>query len=428
MANRYGYMPNVNHIIGPNGRTIPVDSNNPLSIAGAGEGGAVGVGPASPLGVFPVAQLNTLLDGKTLNRQYNELWEQAGTGTPTFQTNKLNMAVASGEWYVYQTRRFYPYFSGKPQKVEMTFDKFAPEANVTKRVGYFSSNTASPYDSTYDGFYLESGNGTIRFVLKNAGTTIYDVDITNWAFYDNIEDYQNLSEWDNFTVIEFNFLWLGGAYLEMKIVTQSGFTTAHSLIHAGTSQDVFLASPNQPARYEIRSTTGTGSFRAICSQIATSGSVAESSYSKSINTGSTALNFAAIGTTYALLGVRKQASLRTNPVRIINADIHVSSSDTVLWTLQINPTLSAGLTYGAFPNSAFEYAPGTGAITVTGAGIVIACGYLVQNDSIQAGLFNDNYLSWFSGSLSGTQDQYVLCITPISVNVNAFGAMTLFEG
>lgn len=441
MAYRYGYMPNVNHTIGPNGRTLPVDSNNPLSVELSGEtptgeqadvvvtpSGALKVDALTPFGNLPVSQLNTLMDGKTLNREFDELWEQAGTGTPTFETNKLDMEVAAAEWFVYQTRRFYPYFSGKAQKIELTFDNFAPEANVTKRAGYFSSSTVSPHSATLDGFYLESSGGTISFVIQRAGTTILNVDIADWDGYDLLDTYQTLSNWNNFTVIEFNFLWLGGAYIELRLVTPQGFTTVHSFVYAGTAQDVFMQSPNQPARYEIRSTTGTGNFRAICSQIATSGSINESAYSKSVNTGHLPINLVTVGTTYPLLAIRKTAALRANPIRITNADCLLASADTIRWSIQINPTLSAALTYAAVTGTAFDSAVGDGAITVTGDGIIIASGYLVQADSIQAALFRDNYLSWLSGAIDGVQDEYILCITPVTNNVNVHGALSVFEG
>ena len=423
---------NVIHML-QNGRLIPVTQETPLPIQIA-SGQEIGSNPVqvdvgNPFQVLPVSQLNTLRDGKVLNRLFTELNEIAGTGTPTHQTNKINLAVTSGQWLVHSAKRFSPYFSGKPQKIELTFDKFAPEANVTKRVGYFSSNTTTPFASTYDGFWLESGNDTIKLVVSRAGTTVYDVDITSWLNYDNLGDYQSLATWDNFTVIEFNFLWLGGAYLELRLVTNTGFITAHKLIYAGTAQDVFIQSPNQTVRYEIRSTTGSGNFRYICNQVATSGSIDESFITKSVNTGATSINLATATTKYPLLAVRKNASYRQNPVLLIDVDVFVTTiSDNILWSLEINPTLSAPLTYNSVSNSAIQYAVGNGTITTTGAGIVISSGFLSSGQKLNPGVFNRNYLSWLSSALDGTPDSYVLSITPISANVNLHAAMTLGEG
>lgn len=382
----------------------------------------------TPVGSLPVSQLTTLFDGKTLNRLFPEMFEAVGTGTGTFQTNKYNMAVTSGQYEIYQSRRFLPYYSGKPQKVELTFDNFAPETNVIKRAGYFSSNTSAPYNSTLDGFFLESSGGTITFNIFNNGSTIVSTDITNWTGYDLLNGYQTLSNWDNFTVIEFNFLWLGGAYIELRLVTSEGFTTVHKLVYAGTAQDVFLQSPNQPVRYEIRSSTGSGNFRAICSQVATSGSVNESAFNRSQNTGHVAITYPTVGTKYPLIAIRKGATYRDNPIKIVMADILVSSSDIVRWTLEINPTLSGALTYNAEPNSGAEIAIGSSATTVTTTGIRVASGYLVQNGRIQPEVFESNFLSWLSGSITGTQDQYIFTVTPTSPNINVFGQITWGEG
>lgn len=395
---------------------------------GATAEGALLTSVVSPTGVLPVAQLTTLHDGKILNKLFPTINEIQGTGTGTFQTNKYNMAVTSGQWLVHQTKRFLPYYSGKPQKVELTFDKFAPEANVVKRVGYFSSNTTTPFNTTYDGIWLESGGGTIRMVIQRAGVTVMDQDISTWSGYDVLNGYQDLARWDEFTVIEFNFLWLGGAYIELRLVTDGGFTTVNSFVYAGTSQDVFIQSPNQPVRYEIRSTTGTGSFRYICNQVATSGSINESGLSTAITTGTTPINITSIGTKYPIMAVRKQLAYRDNPVRILTANLFVTSADQILWTMEINPTLSAALTFNTVANSAVESANGNGTITVTAPGTIIAADYTSQLTRIPVEIFKDNYLSWLGGTLAGVQDSYVLCATPLTVNVSTHAAMILMEG
>ncbi|MFM7856798.1 MAG: hypothetical protein ACKO96_33940, partial [Flammeovirgaceae bacterium] len=110
-------------------------------------------------GRIRVSQLTTLGDYKILGADKTFLIESAGTGTGTYGSNKFNMSVTSGQWYVRQSKRYHPYFSGKSQFCEFTFDNFQPETNVNKKVGYFSSSAVSPFNSVYDGFWLESGEG-----------------------------------------------------------------------------------------------------------------------------------------------------------------------------------------------------------------------------------------------------------------------------
>lgn len=383
-----------------------------------------------PVGTVPVAQLTTLHDGKTLNRDYTQLWENVGTGTGSFSNNTYPMSVTAGQYQIKQTRRFMPYFSGKPQKIELTFDSFAPQDGVTKRVGYFSSSTAAPYSATLDGVWLESSGGTIRLIAQNAGTETINLELSaaQWSGYANLGSYQTLATWDNFTVVEINFLWLGGAYIELKIMTSSGWVRALQYIYAGRQAGVFIKSPNQPVRYEIRSSTGAGSLTYICSQVATSGSVDESFMSGGIQTGHTAFTLASVGTTYPVIGIRKGATYRDNPVLLRSFGLFISSSDEGVWSLQVNPTLSGAASFTAVTDSAAEKANGNGTLTVSTPGYVIANGELTQGQIIPESILTRNYLAYLGGSITGTQDTVFLCFTPSTVNVSVRGSINYFEG
>lgn len=390
-------------------------------------GGSIRANVTNSAGVLPVAQLITLHDGKILNRLYPEMNEIVGTGTGTLQTNKYNMAVAAGQYLIHRTRRFLPYFSGKPQKVEVTFDNFAPQVGVTKRVGYFSSATTAPYDTVYDGFYLESSNGSIRFVMMRSGTVVYSDDISTWSRYTALGEYQNLATWDNFTVVEFDFLWLGGAFIEFAVQTQFGSVIVHQRIYAGTAQDTFTTYPNQPVRYEIRSSGGAGSFRYICNQVATSGSINESGISKSVNTGVTAVAISTTGIKYPILALRIQSALRHNTVKLSTIHGNVVSNDLILWTLEINPTLSAPLTYNNVPNSAGAVAIGNGVITVTAPGTILVSGYLSQDGVLHPEVLKNNFMSWLGSSITGVTDEYVVCATTLSPTTNVVASIVYLE-
>jgi len=218
-----------------------------------------------------VSQITTLLAGKILGADDTTLFENVGTGTATYGSNKVNLSVTSGQYIIRQSKRFAPYFEGKCELVEATFDNFQTEANTTKRVGYFSSNAVAPYNSNLDGFFIED-NGTIKSLKAyRNGTLTIDVPFTTMDNYDAISSY----DWSNFTVMAFDFLWLGGAILRFFVKTANGFELIHTVNYSGTATDTFILSPNQPIRYEVRSATGTGSLRYICSQIATEGSINE---------------------------------------------------------------------------------------------------------------------------------------------------------
>ena len=365
----------------------------------------------------------TLGDYKTLNSDKPMLLETVGSGTGTFTNNKYNMAVASGQWMVRRSRRFHPYFSGKSQMIEMTFDNFQTETNVVKRAGYYSSNAVSPYDLTYDGFWLENDGTTIRLKVSRAGTSTLDVPITSWDGYSAISTY----DWSKFTVIMFDFLWLGGAVLRLWLKTSAGFVLCHTFNYSGSSADTFIKSPNQPIRFEIRSSTGVGALRAVCAQVSTeTGSVSENGVMRYVDTGTT-FNVQTIGTTYPIKAIRKLATHRDIAVQIEAASLLITTSDTLIWSFQINPTLSAPLTYGTLTNSAVEHADGNGVITVTSPGIVIGGGLVTTTIPMSEYLFDTNYLSFLSSSITNTMDEYILCATPLTTAISVYGGLSFKE-
>ena len=375
------------------------------------------------------SQITTLADLKILGTDRGVLFDNQGTGTGTFGSNMYNMSVTSGQFFVRQQKYFNAYFSGKSQLIETTFDNFQPQANTTKRVGYFSSNAVSPFASTYDGFWLESGqgttNGTVDLVVSNNGVETVRVAFEDWDNYENLSTY----DWSKFTVVAYDFLWLGGATLRVFIKTDTGFLLGHTYVHAGNATSTMILSPNQPVRYEIRSTTGTGSFRFICAQVGTEGSLGEAGLVGATQTGSTAITLASTASVYPIKAIRKQSALRDVASAVVDINVFTSSnSDQGIWTLQLNPTLSAALTYANITNTSLQQANGNGTITVTSSGRVLAGGYQSQNQVLPSQLLKDNYLSFLGSSLNNTMDELVLCFQPIAgTPVQAYGTITYKE-
>jgi hypothetical protein len=379
-----------------------------------------------------VSQFTTLLDGKILNSDNPFIWDNQGTGSGLYSANKYNMSVTSGQFFVRQSKRFMPYFAGKSQFVECTFDNFQIQANTVKRVGYFSSNAVSPFASNYDGFWLENDGTTYRLKAQRAGVTTIDVPWTSWDNYNLISSY----DWSTFTVIAFDFLWLGGAQLRIFLKTDLGFVLAHTVAYSGTATDTFILSPNQPIRYEIRSTTGVGSLRYICSQVSTEGSFSESGYNNSVNsllTSTIASNtVSAIATTYPVKAIRKKVLNRDNSVKLTSVTVFVSSAnDILLWSVQLNPILSAPLSYTDVLNSAIQEANGsaTAAIstTVTSRGRILANGIISESGIMPPNAFTEDYLQYLGCSLNNTMDELILCVTPITANITLNGTINFKE-
>lgn len=368
-------------------------------------------------GRLRVSQFSTLFDGKTLNVDSALQWSTAGTGTATFADNAITLSVTSGQYLVRQSKHFFPYFSGKPQVTEPTFDTFAPTAGLTKRVGYFSSSTVAPYDAALDGWYFESSD-TIYLVVVNAGTEKLRVPWTDWNGYADLAGYN----WDNFTVTLVDFLWLGGAVLRVFVKSPNGgFVHAHTFDYAGSAQGVFMHSPNQPVRYELRSTGGAGSFREICSQVSTEGSISENGQTMAIfNRSLVTTN--AVGTIYALKGVKRIAGRRDAPIRVDSFGVGIATADTGLIMLLLNPTLSAGLTYATSGNVSEGTATNQ---TVINTNHVLAV-YPAGSAGVSTPL-SSNTLAWLGSTIAGVEDEIVLAYMPLTTNQSVAGMLNLIE-
>lgn len=368
-----------------------------------------------------VSQITTLFDGKVLGLDDLRSWDNRGTGTYTFQQNKVKMDVAAGQYYCSQSRHHNPYFSGKSQGVEITFDNFHTQAGVTKRFGYFSSNAVAPFDSNKDGFWVEDDGTTKRLIVSNNGTEKLNIAMADW----DGAQYATGYNWQNFTVVLFDFLWLGGAVLRVFLKTENSFKLLHQFDYAGSDQDVFIQTPNQPVRYEIRSTSGAGTFRRICSTVFTEGSIDEEGDALTLIT-TTAINANLVGTTYAVEGIRKSSTYRDIHTDIISFGGNVLSSagtaDSGRFLLLLNPTLSAPLTWSS--NSKIEEGNAT-TQTVSAFGRVLQCAEVTGAGVSEP--FPNNALSILRMDMLNVADEVILAYQPYTATQSVHGHITLKE-
>lgn len=374
-------------------------------------------------GQIRAASTFTLFDGKIIDEEDPYKWDTKGTGTAVYVSAGINMSVTSGQYLVRQGRMFAPYFSGKPQVIEITQINFALQAGVLKRIGYFSSNAVAPYDSTKDGVWVESDgitDNTYRLVCSRAGTVTHNIPWTSWDAYSEISTY----DWSKFTVSKIEFLWLGGAGVRVFMAIDGAFKLVHTIDnHAGYQDDVIFLSPNQPVRYEIRSSSGSGSMRAVCSQVSTDGATAnEQGEGQAIYSASIACN--TVGTIYALCGARKAAAHRTHFVPVSEFGVTQTSgnSDAGMLLLLLNPTLSAPLTWSAV--SHIEMAVAT-TQTVTNVGRILKAVPLAG--SAAAAQAPSAALRILATGIDNTMGEIIVAYAPLTANQSVAGAMQVLE-
>lgn len=365
--------------------------------------------------------LTTLGDYKTLGADEPLLLENTGTGTGTWANNTYGMAVTSGQYLIRRSKKYHPYLSGKSQQVELTCIDFS---------------------------------GTVSLVVQNAGVDVFRVAQTDW----NVNKLPG-HDWSTFNVIIFDFLWLGGASLRTFVVTANGIILVDSRNVAGSVAGLIFKSPNHSARYELRndgatttkrmgyfssnavapydtakdgvwlesvSTDTTGALRAVCSQVSTEGTIAESGKIGAFPTGEVTL--ATVGTTYPIAAIRLGTTFRDRYVKLLSASAYVASINDVLQiTIQLNPTLSAPLTYAPRSNASVETAAGDGTITVTSAGTILYSQIIRQGTTFDPGALAQDFLSVLGMSIGDVSDELVLCGTPITATIDTYGTINFKE-
>lgn len=373
-----------------------------------------------PSGRTRVSQITTLFDGKVIDKDDPNIWTNEGTGTFTFVKNQMQMSVGVGEYCIRESAYRSPYSSGKPQFIEATMDNFDADPDVIKYAGYFSSSHIAPYDTEYDGVWVENDNGQISLKASNDGTLTMNVPIEQWDNYSLIQDY----DWSNFSVIAFDYLWLGGTSLRFFIRTEKGFVLLHEEPWSSTAQGTFINSPNQYVRYEMRSKGGTGNFNAVCSQVATEGAINTVGKSNPVYTTS-GVSAGTIGTIYAIKSVRVNQSNRNIVSQLTDAAIiNTAGNDAGVLLVLIDPITSNPATYtdaGGIEEG--DYPSGT---TLTaGSGRKLATSPAGRT-GVAEGL-SDNFLAFMGDSVAGVSNEYVLAYLPVTTNQTVYGTITVKE-
>jgi hypothetical protein len=347
----------------------------------------------------------------------------AGTATSVFQKEyaRVRMSTsANNDLVIRQTKTHPIYQPGKSQLFEASFSNLAIETNVIKRVGTFVSTTASTYNSVFDGFFLESNGITndISFQIWRSGTTIFSASTTTW----NTDQFDPSNiNWSLANLMTVDYQWLGVGRLRFGLVLsgQTFYFAEHNC--ANNEANVYMSSPNQPIRYEIRQLgSGSGYFDMICSQVSTEGALNGLYSTVGIQQPNT-VTLATSGTKYPFIGYRLKPSYigvtsQYNSLSILN-----TSNDNYLATIEFNPTLSATPTWIDIPNSPFQYALETGTTTITSSGHIMSNLIGEAGTSALTTLQIDDNQIRVGSNINGTLDEMWVCITPLGANATFLG-------
>jgi len=393
-------------------------------------------------GRWRVSNPVTLFDSKQLNDNLPLYWDQqvrnAG-GTTKAVYSKVDSATTmtvsstAGDYVIRQTKMRFNYQPGKSQQILSTFVLGTGVANVTKRVGYFNSDTGAPYNGDIDGLYLEQ-DGTTQYLVQSKNGTATRVAQASWnidAFDGNGPSGVTL-DWSKSQIMWIDFEWLGVGRVRLGFVVDGIIYYAHQFANANNLTSIYMSSSNHSLRYEIRSSGGTSSLVHICSSVASEGGEQPRGSLFCQSTSGTHITCATENTLYAIIGIRlKEDYLDITTILNSMALQLQTGSSYGEWLILLNPNVAdGGLDYTDISNSAMQGAVGTATKTVTG-GIAVSGGFIesgVGQGKSQIGSSGatslENALN-LGAKIDGTRDQFILAFRPIggSTNVDVEGAL-----
>lgn len=377
-------------------------------------------------GRLRVSQLTTLGDYKQINDKLPLFFDEEVIGGATAPYTKsrggtvMNVST-DGDAVIRQTKQWHNYSSGKSQFVELTFDQMQSQANVTKRVGYFSSDETTPFDSNKDGIWLESNGSGVYLKVSKDGTEKISVEQSEWNLdtLDGNGESGLTLDFSNFNVFVFDFLYLGGTTVRFGFFVNGGIVWVHEYHHSTYEPDTILLSPNQPVRYEIRSTGGSGSMTHICTQVSTEGSLDPVGIFKSINTGGDLIDCQFQGTKYPLLGLRLRGDYRNISICICAMSFVAGTPDEALVEIMLNPTISGTFVWNNV-NGAAQVSIGDGSQTVTD-GQVFYSFVVNQRGNITSQITEALKIG---SSIAGVRDEIYVVVTPLSNGLDAGATIT----
>lgn len=381
-------------------------------------------------GRLRISQNSSVLDIKHTYNKNPLLVSEVTGGTVTSVYSRENARVrmstsSNNDFVVRQSKTFPIYQPGKSELFEASFNNLSIETNVIKRVGGFTSTTGSPYNTVFDGFFLESNGITneISFQIWKSGTTIFSADTTVWGNTDL--DVSNI-DWTKTQLMIVDYQWLGVGRMRFGLVYDGLIYYFAEHTSANNEDTIYMTSSNQPIRYEIRqSGSGSGYFDMICSSVSSEGPLSFGLYQTTSLIHSATTTLATSGTKYPYIGFRLKDGHSAVSSDVDNMGILNTSNDNYIITVELNPTLSSTPSWTPLQDSPFEYSLQTGSRTITNIGYIIASQIGEAGTTAVSNLEISNQSLQIGTNVDGTKGEMWLCLTPLGANATFSGVMNL---
>ena len=350
----------------------------------------------------------------------------AGGGSTSYLINEssvaLNVGTTSGDSVVRQSKRCFPYQSGKSL---LTFNSFvfaAGKTNLRQRIGSFNAN---------NGVFFEL-NGTAKsFVVRSyTSGSVVDTVVSQSSW--NVDKFDGTGpsgitlDTTKTHILYTDIEWLGVGTVRMGFVIDGLLYVCHKFNHANNISTVYMTTASLPIRMEITNTGTTASsstMKQICSSVMSEGgyerkvaqSVARDISSKSVSTSFTPL------VSIRLASDRLDAVIL--PSKYIALPITTGNFEIALFR---NATLtSASYDTTTFSNVDFDIAA-----TAMSGGTMISNQYAASTNQSASAASNNAEYNWdlqLGSTIAGVSDVITLAARTLSGTDSIIGSLDFFD-
>jgi len=375
-------------------------------------------------GRLRVSNLHTIFDVKFINDSASLFFNTVATGGTLTRitgesSNYLTVSAGAGNYVITQSKRYFNYQSGKSQLALFT-GVMSKQANVTKRIGLFNSGTAVPYTPVNGLFFEADGTDVSINVLKNTtGSTKVIQSAWNLDKFDGTGPSKITLDFTKSQIFVIDFEWLGVGRVRFGFNIDGITYYCHQVLNANAITGVYIANPNLPIRYEIRSTGGAGTLVQICSSISSEGGVEPNGIIRNIKTNLAGLQINS-NLTKPILAIRLKSTdrfIQVIPELIAFADENNGDFFYILKMYDGNETISrngvstqwTNIVFTGLTNSAVEQKNNflVTDLVVAGQGMEIGSGIVINTGGGSINIDAKNALL-IGSKLNGVRDVLVL--------------------
>lgn len=378
-------------------------------------------------GRLRVSEPTTLFDSKNLySKSTSTYWDEeiSGTGTATLDTDNScvdNAVVTTGDYVIRQTRQRFNYQPGKSQLWYFT-GIMTPTADVEQRIGCFHGGIVSPFN-VLDGLCFEADGEVMKIVNYKGGASLQEVVQSNWNL-DKMDGTGNSGitvDWTKAQIFIIDFEWLGVGRVRFGLNINGVTTYVHEFDNANNITNVYMRSPNQPIRYEIRSTGGAATLKQICASVQSEGGFNAAGLQAQVGTGTTTIN---ISTGWELLYAFRLKDTQLDAViEVQSIDIITTANVNYEWGLFWNPVIGGSPTFVPVTGGAIEEVLGNGGTNTITPIIQMAGGFADRTARTVSGAIDTSLK--LGAEIDGTQDVIALGARTVSGSGDFVGGLQI---